>query len=261
LAAEEWISVRDNEALLGMLDGLKEAHSRSTAQPTPPGAYDLPPAVVLLSAAAETAAAEAAGKEFRTEHRNRQRVEAMTPVGALASSARDTELLLQPAWGADWAGQWAELSACWTPRRLIVLCGGGGPDRRREGDGRSLVALVEAHPRVLSNTAALELVSPASEAECAARGLSDSFSDVWRVMEEGTPLLVLDAVWATTRRVRKQLLHRLSKQPLAAQYVWQAVQAAPEQPGSTAPSLEEGWAAVLEEPAGKGLSRVASERC
>lgn len=258
-ASEDWVSVRDNEGLLDILDSLKAAHSRLMGQPTPPGAYDLPPAVVLLSASGEAAAAEAAGKEYKTDHRNRQHVESVAPLGALASGARATELLLQPARGSDWSGQWVELSALWTPRRLIVLCGGGGADRKREGEGRSLVALVQAHPWALSNTAALELVSPASEAECAARGLSDSFSDVWGAMEDGAPLLVLDAVWATTRRVRKQLLHRLSKQPVAAQYVWQALPAAPIHLGTTAPTLEEGWAAVLKEPKADGACSPARD--
>jgi len=96
-ASEDWVSVRDNEGLLDILDSLKAAHSRLMGQPTPPGAYDLPPAVVLLSASGEAAAAEAAGKEYKTDHRNRQHVESVAPLGALASGARATELLLQPA--------------------------------------------------------------------------------------------------------------------------------------------------------------------
>jgi hypothetical protein len=239
--------VRDNEGLLNLLDSLKASHSRLMGQPTPPGAFDLPPAVVLLSASGEAEAAEAADSEYRTEHRNRLHVESVAPLGALASGAGAVELLLEPARGSNWSGQWAQLTAGRTPRRLIVLCGGGGADRKREGEGRTLLALVQAHPRILGNTAALELVGPASETECAARKLADSFSDVWRAMEDGAPLLILDAVWATTRRVRKQLLHRLSKQPVAAQYVWLALQAAPAQPGTTAPTVEEGWAAVLQE--------------
>ena len=43
-----------------------------------------------------------------------------------------------------------------------------------------------------------------------------------------------------TRRTRKQLLHRLSKQPVAAQYKWEALAM-----GNESLSEEEGWARVL----------------
>ena len=45
----------------------------------------------------------------------------------------------------------------------------------------------------------------------------------------------------TTRRARKQLLHRLSKQPVATAYSWQAMAGFPQ----GGPTTEEGWARVL----------------
>ena len=111
---------------------------------------------------------------------------------------------------------------------------------------------------------------PLSEAECRARGEqlsegrrrrrgcaprrrlgtfpvgeSDTLGEVWRAMEEKVPLVVVDAVWATTRRVRRQILHRLSKKEVASGYVWQALQSGPPLQGDAGPSLEEGWAEVL----------------
>lgn len=223
--------------------------SHPDVQPAPPGAFDLPPAVVLLSAVDEEAAASEADAPHATASRNAQLVSSIWPSHFLVSATKPT--LFEEAARAE-AEAWRRVDEHFTPRRLIVLCGGACGDRKKESDGRSLVELLEDHPVLLSNTAALELARPLSEAECSARGLSDTFSDVWLAMEDGAPALVLDAVWATTRRVRKQLLFRLSKQPAAAAYAWQALQSSPLQPGGTGPSLEEGWAAILEEPRADG---------
>ena len=89
------------------------------------------------------------------------------------------------------------------------------------------------------HSALLQLVTALSEDECTARGGCDTYADLWAALESGAPLVVLEAPSAS-RRARKQLLHRLSKQPAAAAYAWEALAA-----GSEAPTAEEGWARVL----------------
>ena len=76
---------------------------------------------------------------------------------------------------------------------------------------------------------------------------------LWQAMETGAPLVVLEAQPEAsqasisnkqsfaTRRTRKQLLHRLSKQPVAAQYAWEALTVGAEQ----GPTVEEGWSRIL----------------
>ena len=62
-------------------------------------------------------------------------------------------------------------------------------------------------------------------------------------MMAGDPFVVLEAQ-CNTRRARKQLLHRLSKQPIAAQYKWEVL-AGPDVDSASAPTVDEGWVAVI----------------
>ena len=73
------------------------------------------------------------------------------------------------------------------------------------------------HPLVLEHAALLVRVAALSDEECARRGGADAYADLWEVLEAGMPLVALE-VPASTRRARKQLLFRLSKQPAAAHY-------------------------------------------
>ena len=63
------------------------------------------------------------------------------------------------------------------------------------------------------------------------------------MMMAGDPFVVLETPCGT-RRARKQLLHRLSKQPIAAQYAWQVL-VGPDVDSTSAPSVDEGWGAVI----------------
>jgi hypothetical protein len=88
----------------------------------------------------------------------------------------------------------------------------------------------------------LEWVEALTDDECAARGGGDAYADLWRAMEAAEPVVVFSCT-CSTRRARKQLLHRLSKQPAAAGYDLHVLVPVGEQ--AAAPSLDEGWAAVL----------------
>lgn len=256
-STEEWASVHDTPALHNMLqeDRAEAERSHPDVHPLPPGAFDLPGRVVKLSALEESAATEALDAPFSNSTRTGRLVAARWPAAGAAfvagggaaggGFAPEGDETLQEAAEREEEEEWRRTDAALPPRRLLVLFGGGGEKKLTEADGRPLVDLLDAHPALLANTACLELVRPLSEAECRARGESDTLGEVWRAMEEKVPLVVVDAVWATTRRVRRQILHRLSKKEVASGYVWQALQSGPPLQGDAGPSLEEGWAEVL----------------
>jgi len=84
--SDEWVSVHDTPGLVTMLRELQESQPDQSflySHPVPPGAYDLPPAVSLLSASDETAAAESAETEYQTERRNQALVSSVWLPGAL----------------------------------------------------------------------------------------------------------------------------------------------------------------------------------
>ena len=104
------------------------------------------------------------------------------------------------------------------------------------------------HPTVVEHMSLLVLVAALSDEACAARCGCDSLADLWDAMEEGCPLIFLEAP-CSTRRARKQLLYKLSKQCVAVEYAWEALigpSMADALENAPTPALQEGWAAVLQ---------------
>ena len=115
----------------------------------------------------------------------------------------------------------------------MVLCSGGPATVRAD--------VFCEHPFLLQHEAVLTRAHLLSEEACARRGGGDAYAELWAAMEAGDPIVVLDAPCGA-RKARKQLLSRLSKQPVAAAYRWLALA----DPAATnQPSVEEGWAAIL----------------
>ena len=115
-------------------------------------------------------------------------------------------------------------------RRLVVLCG-------------CTFASVQYHPAILEHMCVLIQATALSDEACAMRGGCDPLIELWTALEETCPLVFLEAP-CSTRRLRKQLLHKLSKNSLASSYSWEAL-SGPDGPfGGSSPALEEGWAEV-----------------
>ena len=192
------------------------------AQPAPPGLYDLPADVLALSAREDTAAAAAAAAPYRADIVNTQLVRALwTRRRMLDATAFTPEAPPEP-----WASYVVHARA-----RLFIWCSAS-------------VGSIHEHPLLLEHASAVESVAALPEEACAERGC-DAYAELWAAMESGSPLLVFETPFPT-RRARKQLLYRLSKQAAAARYTWEAIT----RPGTEGtdnavlPTLEEGWACV-----------------
>ncbi|KAL1510422.1 hypothetical protein AB1Y20_006730 [Prymnesium parvum] len=228
--AAEWISIQDSCTLWQLVQANAAAQPRKAhpdAQPVPPGAYDLPAAVELLAAKVESDAAAAAMACHSAEVRNAELLEADR---AMLQPARSLAAEVCPVQTPTAAEAWAAEVGHFGKKRLVVLC------------GASLSILLD-HPVLLDHAHILECVSALTEEECAARGGCDSLAELWRVLEAGDPFVVLE-ISCGARRTRKQLLHRLSKQPSAAQYSVQVL-VGPDLDHASTPSVEEGWASVI----------------
>ena len=109
---------------------------------------------------------------------------------------------------------------------------------------------MQYHPVLLDHSAMLSVVHGLTDKQCAERGEADAYLELWQAMQAGEPMIVLEAALAT-RRARKQLLHKLSKQPSASRYSWEALVATETSEQMALPTLEEGWQTVYAfEPAG-----------
>jgi hypothetical protein len=230
---DEWVSVHDTARLwqLAQANSATATTRHPDAQPVPPGVFDFPPAVLASAAHEESAAAAAAAAPYGASISNERLVRSCWP------SRHDHPSCTLAPMGAL-VDPWAQLCRSSVPRRLVVLCG-------------ATLDSVRHHPLMVEHAAALVSVAAISDDECATRGGCDAYADLWEALEAGAPLVVFEVV-ATTRRLRKQLLFRLSKQPAAAAYVWEALsgtdEAADRQGGgkeSAPPTVEEGWSAVL----------------
>ena len=130
---------------------------------------------------------------------------------------------------AEWTAATEQLG----PKRLVVLCSGGPAAVRAD--------CFTEHPFLLQHTAVLTRAGVLGGEACAARGGCDAHAELWEAMEAGEPVVVFDAPCGT-RKARRQLLSRLTKQPVAAAYAWLALA---DPAAANQPSVEEGWAAIL----------------
>eukprot|EP00965_Chrysotila_dentata_P243489 6205446-Pleurochrysis_carterae.AAC.1 len=90
----------------------------------------------------------------------------------------------------------------------------------------------------------LDIVCVQTEEDTVQAGASDGLAELWQSMRAGHPAIALLAP-CPTRRARKQLLHKLSKQSCAAAYEWEAL-GGKDTTGQGTPCLDEGWARILE---------------
>ena len=236
---EHWVSVHDAAGLWQLaVQGAqsKPPSTKPSAQPAPPGVFDVAPAVITLAAHDEAATAAAAISHFRAAARNEQLMRACWPCRQSRLAAAALGASRPPP------DPWVRLAGGAQQRRLVVLCGATFESMRE-------------HDLLLEHASVLIFVAALSDEACASRGESDTYAPLWRAMETGAPLVVLEAPTEAsqassntsnkqsfaTRRTRKQLLHRLSKQPVAAQYAWEALTVVADQ----GPTVEEGWAKIL----------------
>lgn len=231
---DAWVSVHDDSALWELTqqtvaDETAPARAHPDAQPAPPGVLDLPLPVLVLAAHDEAAAARAATTHHRAPAHNSAMLRALWPLDCrrLVHLTTPSSNARQPPSDVD---SWSKLLSSTSERRLIVLCGGS-------------LASVKQHAALLEHTPILVLIHILSDEACNQRGGCDSLVDLWGAMESRCPLILLNAQ-CSTRRARKQLLHRLSKQSVAAHYTLQALALTGADPTSL-PTLEEGWASVL----------------
>lgn len=196
------------------------------SQPPPAGMIELPLEVLAFTAQHDADAAQVAAAPDQSEALNASLLRAcwsprLKVPKALAMASPATE-----------ATSWSKMLAT-APRRLVVLCGAS-------------FAAMQNHPAVVEHTSILVHVASLSDEACAARGGSDNLADLWQAMHEGCPLLFLESA-CSTRRARKQLLHKLSKQSVAAKYAWEALNGNAPHAGEgmlTPPALDEGWAVI-----------------
>ena len=232
-AEDEWVSVHDSASLWQLVQhggGDKPKAMHPDAQPAPPGVLDLPESVLTLTAIEETRVRARADAPCLAPVRNAQLLSACW----LDRHTHPSVMVPTPPTPIE---PWAHVFAH-TPRRLIVLCG-------------ATIASTRHHPLVIEHAALLASTCALSDAECTRRGGCDSYTELWALLEQRTPFVLLQTA-AVTRRARKQLLHRLSKQPAAAEYAWEALGGSElggvdKQPGgkeAVPPTLEEGWASV-----------------
>jgi len=194
----------------------------------------MPEPVLAITVVEETTVAAFAAAPHAAPVRNEQLLQACW-------HARHDLPSVRPPLSTPPNGPWVHAHTA-TSRRLIVLCG-------------PTVESSRYHPLVMPHAHLLVSATTLSDEECARRGGCDSYAELWTALEAGMPLVLLQTSTSlTTRRARKQLLHRLSKQPAAAAYAWEALAGA-ELGGSdikpaggkeaAPPTVEEGWAAVL----------------
>ena len=230
-STHHWVSVHDSAGLWALAQQIGAAESmpiHPDVQPAPPGSLDLPSPVLTFAAIDESAAAREAADLDRAHVLNESLLRACWPPRCRIPSGR---ALMS---SAETISGWAKLKATLS-RRLVVVCG-------------SSFAAMSEHPTVVEHMSLLVLVAALSDEACAARCGCDSLADLWDAMEEGCPLIFLEAP-CSTRRARKQLLYKLSKQCVAVEYAWEALigpSMADALENASTPALQEGWAAVLQ---------------
>jgi len=229
-STHHWVSVHDSAGLWALAQQIGAAESMPVhpdVQPAPPGSLDLPAPVLTFAAQDESAAAREAADLDRAHMLNESLLRACWPPRCRIPSGRALTS------SADTISGWAKLKATLS-RRLVVVCGAS-------------FASMSEHPTVVEHMSLLVLVTALSDEACAARCGCDSLADLWDAMVEGCPLIFLEAP-CSTRRARKQLLYKLSKQCVAVEYAWEALigPMADALENASMPALEEGWAAVLQ---------------
>jgi hypothetical protein len=218
--ARDWIDFRDSAEFWQLARSAAAATQRAhlDVQPTPPGEYQMPLAVLSLASQEETDEARAAAAPHRAHACNEDLLRSVWPCrqARLAASAL--------AHAPPPPSPWTALVASVTPR-LVVLC---GPTFKEAW----------LHPVLLENACVLARASLLPDDSCAERGVCDTYAELWAAMDTKAPLIIFETSF-TTRRARKQLLHRLRKQPAAGRYAWEALAL-----DSDGPTTEEGWACV-----------------
>jgi len=135
--------------------------------------------------------------------------------------------------------EWRALRSRALPKRLVVLCGASAS----AGEAEAASALLE-HEELRMLAPVLDIVCVQTEEDTVQAGASDGLAELWQSMRAGHPAIALLAP-CPTRRARKQLLHKLSKQSCAAAYEWEAL-GGKDTTGQGTPCLDEGWARILE---------------